>query len=255
MLIDQVGHNSKGKSMDDNYSERAVCFVDILGFTSLIRRLDEFPDSHHHLLRALRRLKELDGSHFGLDPERVEISVFSDSIVLTALPQDVGLLVWLGGHLQADFLKLGFATRGGIAVGRTYHKSGVLFGEGLLEAYKIEQSASVYPRIVLHPKVVKDVAKRRISSFVDRDTDGLYFIDPFQFASMPGNAADLASEGYDPIESRFTSVRDLIVNEIALAREVNHRAKWTWLANRWNVSIERHNKSVGGCIKPLEVNS
>lgn len=240
------------ESKPDDYCDRAVCFVDILGFASLIRKLDESPDSHLNLLRALQKIKGLDGGEVpGVDPSQVEVSVFSDSIVLTARPQHLASIIWVCGHLQADLLELGIATRGGIAVGRTYHKDGILFGEGMLEAYKIEQSAAVYPRVVLHPELVEDVANLRIFSFMDRDADGLCFIDPFQFAPVPAGAAELAAEGYDPLEPYFSKVRDLIGDSLAEAREVNHRAKWRWLANRWNVAIERHNKGIGGCIAPI----
>jgi hypothetical protein len=247
---------SKDKAKTHDYHERAVCFVDILGFAALIRKLDESPDSHLPLLRALQRIKSLDGGKVpGVDPSQVEVSVFSDSIVLSAMPHHLPSIIWVCGHLQADLLELGIATRGGIAVGRTYHKDGILFGEGMLEAYKIEQSAAVYPRVVLHPELVKEVANLKIFTFMDRDADCLCFIDPFQFAPVPVGAADLAAEGYDPLEPYFTKVRELIDDSLAEAREVNHWAKWTWLANRWNVAIERHNKRVGGCITPIPVES
>ena len=125
-------------------------------------------------------------------------------------------------------------------MGPTIHEDDLLYGEGMLKAYKIESSAAVYPRIVVDPDILPRLSDGMKSNFLDQDSNGLWFVDPFKFNAMPGGAEDLVSDGYDPREVYFEELGRHITSKIKGAKRVDHLAKWNWLANRYRVASETY---------------
>src|ERR1700756_3728702 len=59
------------------------------------------------------------------------------------------------GMIAARAFALGFLIRGGIALGGLYHSSDIVFGEALIDAYRLESKVAVYPRILISPTVLR----------------------------------------------------------------------------------------------------
>ncbi|MBT1443080.1 hypothetical protein KJI95_00870 [Shewanella sp. JM162201] len=224
------------------YEEKLVAFVDILGFSSLIGKIEEDEKLHKVLHWALthinsyKRTSEMENTaHSDL-----EVSVFSDCIVVTSDMNNFHALVWAVGWLQAQLLGGGILTRGGISIGKVHHSDGILYGSGMLNAYRIENSAAVYPRIVLDPIFSVRLPEKYKSVFLSLDFDGLYYIDPFTFNGSIGDVTALVEDGWDPHEVYLDEVGRHIENGIASAKRVDHRSKWTWLAVRYSVAREAY---------------
>lgn len=224
------------------YVERIVAFVDILGFGALVSSLSSNPELHGRLHYALTYIKSYrESSRTENTAHRnLEISVFSDSIAISSQPFDASGVLWACGWLHAQLLYFGILTRGGISIGPTIHKDDVLYGEGMLKAYQLESSAAVYPRIVVDPDILPRLSVGMKNNFLDQDSDGLSFVDPFKFDAMPGGAEDLASDGYDPREVYFDEVGRHIAAAIKGATQVDHLAKWNWLGKRYRTASEKY---------------
>ena len=70
------------KPNNKEYGNRAVAFIDILGFASMVRRMDKSGDDYNTLMHALKKIKkyqEFAGSEITVQ-SKLEISVFSDCI-------------------------------------------------------------------------------------------------------------------------------------------------------------------------------
>ena len=69
---------------------------------------------------------------------KVEFGAFSDNFVYS-IPADFGgrILNFIPKMVRT-LLQKGFLIRGGITVGKLYHKENVVFGPALIEAVKIE---------------------------------------------------------------------------------------------------------------------
>ncbi len=135
------------------YEQRAIVFLDILGFKAHIDNKREA-----ELLPALRIPATLETDFpGGLSVKDCEISAFSDSIALsTKLHDENGLpsagahlLVFLASYLQLKLIALGMLVRGGAAVGDLYHKDGVLLGPAMNDAHTIESQLAIYPRVAV----------------------------------------------------------------------------------------------------------
>lgn len=217
-----------------NYRQRLVAFIDILGFSALIDDLADNPEIHRRVHFAFAHIKSSYQASLSIKTalSDLEISVFSDSVVITAAPEHIKAVIWGSGWLQANLLYIGILTRGGVSVGCTIHQNDILYGEGMLKAHHIESKVAVYPRIVLDKDLVSNLPNDIKSRFLDEDHDGLWFIDPFKFHAVAGYADELLADGYDPREEYFNDVGKYINEAQVKLNDMGHLAKWNWLAKR-----------------------
>lgn len=147
------------------YENRYVGFLDILGFSDLIRRtLGASPSvAIADVIRALEVPEEvqLDGIILGrigdISAAKHALTAFSDCVVISTIASEQGLMNLLF-HVRAivfRLLRLGFLSRGGIAQGPMYHLDGRVFGPAVLEAHRLEKDVAVFPRVILQPEIVE----------------------------------------------------------------------------------------------------
>lgn len=85
----------------------------------------------------------------------LEVSVFSDCVAISAESDNPHDVIWTAIHLQSSLLVLGILTRGGISKGKLVHKDDLLYGDGMIKAYKLESKAAVYPRILVGQELIE----------------------------------------------------------------------------------------------------
>lgn len=150
--------------------------------------------------------------------------------------------MWTVGWLHAELMYVGILTRGGISIGPTIHQDGILYGEGVLSAYRLEKKAAVYPRIVIASGLVKK-HQQLLKNWIEMDSDSISYVNPFQFDAVAGGADELAADGYDPRAIYFQTLRGHLMAGIKAASEEDHLAKYRWLANRFNIALADFNKN------------
>jgi len=139
------------------YPNKIIAFVDILGFKEITKSLRDNPDFHKRVHYALKQIKYIEESiniKSSLN-EIYEVSVFSDSIAISAEKNKISELIWTVGWLQAQLLYVGILTRGGISSGLLHHSKGIMYGEGFISAYRLEQQSAIYPRVVVSNKILE----------------------------------------------------------------------------------------------------
>jgi hypothetical protein len=163
------------------YEEHFTAFIDFLGFAEGSTEADE--ERRTNILDLLLSLSALRGD-FDLKIQgqdngpkssiRPAITTFSDHIVIsfpiasvirdlqfderTAAQFISNQFVALLQSIAASALRIGFLIRGGATIGKLYHNSGVVFGEAMVEAYRIESGVSIYPRVVLSQRITNRAA-------------------------------------------------------------------------------------------------
>jgi hypothetical protein len=231
--------------------ERFVAFIDILGFRSLMSRIAK---GDRDLFAKMRRILELtlEDERRKYGPilrglgETCEMTCFSDSVIISDTVENYFSVVYSARDLCVRLLHEGVPVRGAILRGPLYHDRRIAFGPGLVQAYELETSAAIYPRIIVTDEirermVAADTSRGyniRFAPMLSQDADGLWFIDPFSYPWVLDPGADQGdSEG-----SRaryFASVRSHIIRELAAAGALGADglgilAKWRWLAQRFN---------------------
>ncbi|WIV13644.1 hypothetical protein [Proteiniborus sp. MB09-C3] len=85
----------------------------------------------------------------------VMMTSISDSLVFSIGLKERGAInkitKLLSVFTQTLLSQYGLLLRGGIAVGKLYHDSEVVYGPGLVKAYELEDKVSIYPRTIMNP--------------------------------------------------------------------------------------------------------
>jgi hypothetical protein len=162
--------------------EHEILFLDFLGFAAAVQGWDEA-----RLGVVIEALVELangrsefdvrgevlpDGGYKVTSP--AAITTFSDHIVvsypLLIKPADFTDEQWelvagpwpsmvrqqmqkITAQVAMVGLGVGLLVRGGLSRGRLYHRGGVVLGEAMVDAYRLESQVAQYPRVVVSPRV------------------------------------------------------------------------------------------------------
>ncbi|MBQ7016932.1 MAG: hypothetical protein IJN10_08270 [Firmicutes bacterium] len=165
--------------------EYVVAFIDVLGAKNKIK--EDVNKSLNIVHQAYdEAIAFLDSMYSGETRSlRPEIRIFSDNIVIavdTSIKDRSSALVAVliyAGLIQHQFLHNRYLVRGGISMGEFFIDDIMLWGTALTRAYEIENSISIYPRIVLDPRMVGEirvVENPVLSRWIKQDVDHLLFV-------------------------------------------------------------------------------
>lgn len=245
------------------YEDRYVLFIDILGFTELIRQSihDDAPPhgSVSAIFQALNwRFQGLeDGAideflpSLGLtrpDEDLLKVHTFSDFVVASCPATEAGLatVLFIAFNISREWLSMKYLSRGGIARGQVLHRTGdgaapMVFGPAFVRAYELESQVADLPRIVLEQSVRKECEQLlargdRLGSFVRQVTrrcaDGPRCIDVF--AHLRKNGLTLARDHMN----EAGQFRETIHHHLEEAADTpSWFRKSRWLAQRFNESV------------------
>jgi hypothetical protein len=219
---------------EDDYSDRYVGFLDVLGFRALVERGDTDPD-----LRAIiRDLQSMLRTSLGNHPELdTYVSQFSDSIVISAprTPQGAGWISHCVYVVAFNLLNEGHLLRGGIAHGNLSHNEFGLFGPGLHRAYDADRSGGP-PRVLIAADLVEE--------FRAVGVQGTTVTDPYDGETIVHVLG--LYEAYDALPREGGMVLDrsaVWISEYIRVQcdDMNSRpdvrAKWRWMREYWNRSV------------------
>jgi hypothetical protein len=138
--------------------------------------------------------------------------------------------------LQINLAISGFFIRGAMTVGQAHLRDSLLYGPALVEAYELEQTQAVNPRIVLSKEAIncmrdamndRDVEEE--PPFLMREQDGTVFVDYL----------DVISEDVEDPAVGLRLHKDRV--EAELAKHVGDARRWEkyrWVAEYHNAHVE-----------------
>jgi hypothetical protein len=224
------------------YAQRYVAFLDILGFSEIVRETDRDALPNRFDARA-KTLEEINSREHELDDVvgcDFQFQSFSDSIVMSANGTAPGLLYLLSAvrQLALNLLGNGLLMRGAVAKGKLHHVGSVMFGPAFLKAYRIEQQIAKYPRIILSAEVYEDI-KAMAQGLLDPsyilDDDGPPYLDVLrrlkELNSVTASIEDLNSREIIAAQSYQRILQQLLDHSI---HEPRHFEKVRWFAIYWN---------------------
>lgn len=168
--------------------EYYIAYFDVLGYKAFFAEQDndvyEFLKSNIDMANDIIRKTEL-GAVF--DNIQFEVKSFSDNFMIL-IPkisqlndyQAIKVLSYLMALFQLRFLeKYSILVRGSITVGDAYLNNHIVFGNGLIHAVELEGQAN-FPRIILdHEKIGVNICDDLCEKCVQKDEDGVYYINFF----------------------------------------------------------------------------
>jgi len=243
------------------YENRIVAFIDILGFKRKIEdTIDKDGNDVEDQISSLSNVfDEIQHNWSDVNSEKdsKRITIFSDSIVVSVLDNEKSQVFWTLleiKHLIMSLLYHGILVRGAVAHGKLIHEGNKVFGPALVEAYDLESKAAQYPRVILDKELVDLADKTRashhsaadeknyVTSLLEKDSDGMYYIDYFFKASK-----ELSSE-YD-FPEYISNLGDLIRKGMMGSvhkKNADLRIKFYWMRERYNQMVDavKHRQGV-----------
>lgn len=243
-----------------DYGDSIVVFLDILGFSDKIKNTKS-PNGKKALFNTLSYMNAwgttedtnfiisendfiYDYNQFNIGrininviKKKLKISYFSDSIVISLeydknnLYKRFILVAKSLAYLISKLALANFFTRGGVTIGKMFHENNVFFGPALLNAYELELTTAIYPRVILSKELVNELndINRKIP-YIETAEDGLKYIDWINYAGM--NKKDFGKEQIDKIKKIINSNID------KNSANLKVRAKYEWLKNQFQVMCE-----------------
>lgn len=157
IIIWIIVHKHSGEIMFENvaFENRAVAFIDVLGFKSVVDRAESDQEALSELVELINILStavpDLDGSvSKSVPPELIPKHIYiSDCIILSApltsekMKNYNGLSTLVMRVIQLTHILLtkGYLIRGGVSIGSVWHTESNIVGTAYQEAYSIEQKA------------------------------------------------------------------------------------------------------------------
>lgn len=246
------------------FEERAVAFLDILGFKEFITSAEKVGSHEYKKLCELQDVIEAqidltseradeEGRNF-LPEKKLRCTYISDSIILSAPIGEgcfSGLTVVAIKTIQIahQLLKMGFLMRGGIAVGCVFHSDRNIFGTGYVNAYQTQEKDACTPRVLLHESAVKILDSDGKHFGYDNDSCWEKEHDQRIVNTLSPHWSHIGGKDQCP-NALFQGYGDTIIgnlNKHPLGGSV--RGKWEWMAGYFN-EILKHNRGIQG-IAPI----
>lgn len=214
------------------FENRAVAFIDILGFKALVDGAAKSVEQ----LKQLSGLIDLLSSAVPMLDSTVDSSVathlipkhiyISDCIILSAPLFDpdhssydgLSIVVMRAIQLSHYFLKAGYLIRGGISVGKVWHTNSNIVGPAYQEAYLLEHSGNE-PIVVLSESAAK---QWRGGSRMCLQDDGKVFVNGLFDYYISKNTQ------HGEIERTYLRYAALAEQKLAEGLSPSAQDKWSW---------------------------
>jgi hypothetical protein len=126
-------------------------------------------------------------------------------------------------------LDIGMLVRGGVTIGKLYHSGGVVFGEALVDAYRLESRVAIYPRIAVSSCIYSRLPNRER---IAQDTDGIWYL-KYLSELPPG----IATGGREPWVKWCMEMIQEHVTYFEKREMWNEFAKWSWFGKKVSYEV------------------
>ena len=258
------------KEQEVKYEKRLVAFIDILGFKEIVKQSENDPSKVELIYSVLNYLKNWEISK-NWDLKLVEIeedaqkrgvenfdirgktnsTSFSDSIVVSVkvdnnLNEMASTLIVNLANIGAILFEQGILFRGGLTIGKIIHnENGIVFGQGLIDAYKLESSSAKYPRVILSDKLISKLnypitAERDrypYHQYIDRFEDGCVGFHQMQYYQVMESWEEMTTE---KLTTSLDKIRKVIIKGLDNSFEKpDVFEKYKWLKEQYHKLIIR----------------
>jgi hypothetical protein len=238
--------NSENPKMLPSY----CVYLDILGFKETFsksfaeKKLEEFFDKYYKAITevsGLIRKDEKDDPYDG-SPALWQQKIFTDNVVLGYPIKsrdgegEFGNLIIQLTYTQMSLALEGFFLRGGFSLGDLYIDDKMVFGDALIDAYKLENEKANNPRIIISDSVM-ELVKHHITYYAKPEIaphNDHILIDVDNQPYVNYLVTTIADENYlyeDALFSHKEIIEKNLKDHIASPRVWN---KYLWVANYHN---------------------
>ena len=229
------------------FEDRAVAFIDVLGFKQVVEAAGQGQSTHTELEELIDLLEsavpKLDGTvdqsvPKDLIPKHIYIS---DSIILSApltsskMSNYRGLSILVMRVIQISHILLskGYLIRGGISVGPVWHTASNIVGPAYQEAYQIETKTLV-PRVELSPDA------RSLWDRTEGSSNTMCLEYRNQFMVNLLHDYYIQDRTHGAAERAFENYSRMIESNLAANHPESVRYKWWWFKEYLDSEVKRN---------------
>lgn len=196
-----------GTKSESLLTQQLCVFLDVLGFSAYVQDKEGDEDAFLSIVKSLEYARE--SLTLGEELKLLKVKTFSDNIVIAVKYTD-GLeyfgsfLEFISGY-QLAMIEHGFFCRGGLSLGDLVVDDNFIYGNALVEAYKLESEKALNPMVLISGGVIECARNSghfyAVSSIMDKsgngyfvNLDGLYYLNYLRrtfihFRDRQGDAA------------------------------------------------------------------
>jgi hypothetical protein len=221
----------------DEYKDRYVAFLDLLGFKALVCAAENDESEHFRLREVLERLNQTlcNNSLCGF-----RFTHFSDCIIITcdSVPEALIQIFASVDILTRNLLQYDVLVRGGITRGGAFHSSQYVYGTAVSRAAVIENREANGPLVLLSSEVYEDVKALgpQFLQWVESDGPGRFFVHyllAFAIYHQTPRSPGTVILDTDAERIAFSISRRLLNDPGSV------RAKAEWFQEYWNRTVAR----------------
>lgn len=224
------------------YREHFVAFLDILGFKAFINH--EKCETIYQIFETIHARSKSSLMYNGVQIqafEAIQHKILSDSIIVfigAEIADAFAALLQICTQLQISLANRDdpILLRDGIAKGSLYYEDYIIFGQGLTQAYLLENNLAKYPRVIFTGDTLdagRNVSKYmypelegKLQNFIE-DEDGLYVVDYFPI-NYPGKLNEIKA-----YSDKLIHKCEAMLNSLT---DASLREKYLWLRKQINKS-------------------
>lgn len=261
------------KKKEIEYSKHIIAFIDVLGFTEMIKASENnkaIREKIMQLLNELSQITEARNRQFstGNSKQQIKISSMSDSIIISSRSiseNTFRVILWILSEFYIKtIINHSVFIRGLVTIGPYYEKGNIAFGPAFIKAYEMEKTLIKWPRCVIDPQVLVDKSINPSDSWIKRyeyiliDNDGLPYLDYIGY----GYSTYIGKEILKSIESTnaqgkkvrsdkllftlFQEHKKSIVNAIDTSQE----KEMSFLLSKYYPIAQYHNRAIKALSNP-----
>jgi hypothetical protein len=234
--------------MSDQIEDRYCAFIDILGFKELVSGIRNGDVNFETIKGLLKQIHQPhDPTFVGTGDTDFQVQSISDAVVLSTRYTVTGLAILFDTieRLSLALLQEGYFTRGGLCRGLLYHDPQMVFGEALIQAYRMESEIAKYPRILLTKDVVDGAKGNNLPGYfnahIRQSDDGPFYLHVLSdLESIIGMIDRRQPDTKEPTPnlSRFEAIRNRIQERFSESVDnPRHFEKVQWYARYFNEII------------------
>lgn len=215
----------------DTKPNQVILYMDMLGFRNAIRENDDSTEKSNVITTNFPALERIICEMFCDEDSSVKFLWASDSFMLSTDIPNINDLLWYMFEIQKDLLITGLPVRGAICVGNLHHEKNI-WGEALVRAVEIENTKSIYPRILIHKK---DLEKLPVSEEYaiyfksDIELRDYKYVDPisYNFDRCLKNAFVNSNGIWAMLNVLISDIEEQLTKNSSIP---NVCEKWKWIA-------------------------
>ncbi len=219
----------------ETYKDKIVCFIDILGFKSMVEvQYLEAPVKLYEILSKIRMaIRDWERTAIASNID-LQITQFSDSIIFSFIPTGhYFMTLHFFKELCIAMIGDNVVFRGGITYGKIFHDKEFVFGPAMNEAYRLENEQAKFPRIIIDDKALglKNDDGKTILDYPDQPV--------FKIESSGYSYVNYITDvvGYVNPDRYYENLKTIISN--GLAHDIESvRAKYEWMKIEYNKAKE-----------------